>query len=67
MRKVINEHAFGDNRIDPADPGVQTTWIAYTVLQGRSSQLDDAGARTSRRTPCGRPWTAATGPSTPAG
>ncbi|MDK0521320.1 ABC transporter substrate-binding protein [Streptomyces sp. ML-6] len=32
MRKVIREHAFGDNRIDPDDTGVQTTWIAYTVL-----------------------------------
>ena len=27
------KHAFGDNRIDPADAGVQTTWIAYTVLK----------------------------------
>ncbi|MFB9517829.1 ABC transporter substrate-binding protein [Streptomyces purpureus] len=33
MRKVIKEHAFADNRVDPADPGVQTTWIAYTVLK----------------------------------
>ncbi|MCP9944229.1 ABC transporter substrate-binding protein [Streptomyces somaliensis] len=33
MRRVIQEHAFGDNRIDPADAGVQTTWIAYTVLK----------------------------------
>ncbi|WP_328558218.1 MULTISPECIES: ABC transporter substrate-binding protein [unclassified Streptomyces] len=33
MRKVIKEEAFGDNRIDPADAGVQTTWIAYTVLR----------------------------------
>jgi hypothetical protein len=33
MRKVISEQAFGDNRIDPADAGVQTTWIAYTVLK----------------------------------
>ncbi|MGW7705511.1 ABC transporter substrate-binding protein [Streptomyces sp. NPDC054771] len=32
MRNVIREHAFGDNRIDPDDTGVQTTWIAYTVL-----------------------------------
>ncbi|MEV6649152.1 ABC transporter substrate-binding protein [Streptomyces sp. NPDC051219] len=32
MRKVISEHAFGDDRIDPADTGIQTTWIAYTVL-----------------------------------
>ncbi|KQX59664.1 MULTISPECIES: ABC transporter substrate-binding protein [unclassified Streptomyces] len=33
MRKVIQEHAFADNRVDPADAGVQTTWIAYTVLK----------------------------------
>ncbi|MEU0430478.1 ABC transporter substrate-binding protein [Streptomyces sp. NPDC006290] len=33
MRSVIKEEAFGDNRIDPADAGVQTTWIAYTVLK----------------------------------
>jgi len=33
MKKVIREEAFGDNRIDPADTGVQTTWIAYTVLK----------------------------------
>ncbi|MDN3295038.1 ABC transporter substrate-binding protein [Streptomyces ficellus] len=32
MKRVIREHAFGDDRIDPADAGVQTTWIAYTVL-----------------------------------
>ncbi|MEE1929564.1 ABC transporter substrate-binding protein [Streptomyces sp. TRM 70351] len=33
MKAVVREHAFGDNRIDPADPGVQTTWVAYTVLR----------------------------------
>lgn len=33
MKKVIKGQAFGDNRIDPADAGVQTTWIAYTVLK----------------------------------
>ncbi|MEU9170706.1 ABC transporter substrate-binding protein [Streptomyces sp. NPDC048420] len=33
MKKVISEQAFGDNRIDSADAGVQTTWIAYTVLK----------------------------------
>ncbi|MEU0027793.1 ABC transporter substrate-binding protein [Streptomyces sp. NPDC006335] len=33
MKKVINAAAFGDNRIDAADAGVQTTWIAYTVLK----------------------------------
>ncbi|MFH8346693.1 ABC transporter substrate-binding protein [Streptomyces sp. NPDC018045] len=44
MRKVINDHAFGDNRIDPADPGVQTTWIAYTVLRAVVEQLGEDGA-----------------------
>ncbi|MEU0337118.1 ABC transporter substrate-binding protein [Streptomyces sp. NPDC006193] len=33
MKKVISEEAFGDDRIDPADAGVQTTFIAYTVLK----------------------------------
>lgn len=33
MKKVIQQQAFGDNRIDAADAGVQTTWIAYTVFK----------------------------------
>ncbi|WP_053848999.1 ABC transporter substrate-binding protein [Streptomyces sp. NRRL B-24085] len=33
MKKVINAEAFGDNRIDSADAGVQTTWIAYQVFE----------------------------------
>lgn len=40
MRQVITKHAFGDNRIDPADPAVQTTWIAYTVLKAAVDSLD---------------------------
>ncbi|GGT76997.1 ABC transporter substrate-binding protein [Streptomyces coeruleorubidus] len=32
MKRVIKEEAFDDNRIDPADAGVQTTWIAYSVF-----------------------------------
>ncbi|MFG2293974.1 ABC transporter substrate-binding protein [Streptomyces sp. NPDC048603] len=32
MRKVIAEYAFGDDSVDPADVGTQTTWIAYTVF-----------------------------------
>ncbi|MGX1853141.1 ABC transporter substrate-binding protein [Streptomyces sp. NPDC055299] len=43
MRKVITDFAFDDNRIDPADQGVQTTWIAYTVLRSLIEQLDDRG------------------------
>ncbi|WTL22827.1 ABC transporter substrate-binding protein [Streptomyces sp. NBC_01506] len=41
MRDVIREHAFGDDSIDPADPGVQTTWIAYTAL---TSVIESIGA-----------------------
>ncbi|WP_217243064.1 ABC transporter substrate-binding protein [Streptomyces sp. AC555_RSS877] len=41
MKKVISEKAFGDNRIDPADAGVQTTWIAYTVLKAAVESLGD--------------------------
>ncbi|MGW6564455.1 ABC transporter substrate-binding protein [Streptomyces sp. NPDC054975] len=40
MRKVIKEHAFVDNRVDPTDAGVQTTWIAYTVLKKVIESLD---------------------------
>ncbi|WP_255950063.1 ABC transporter substrate-binding protein [Streptomyces odontomachi] len=41
MRRVIRTHAFGDNRIDPSDAGVQTTWIAYTVLRKAVESLGD--------------------------
>ncbi|MFI6285954.1 ABC transporter substrate-binding protein [Streptomyces sp. NPDC051018] len=40
MQDVIEAHAFGDNRIDAADAGVQTTWIAYTVLSAVVQALD---------------------------
>ncbi|APY87707.1 hypothetical protein DCW30_22845 [Streptomyces alfalfae] len=51
MRKVIREQAFGDNRVDPADAGVQTTWIAYTVLKRAVESLDggDVTAHSLRR------------------
>ncbi len=38
---MIRAEAFGDNRIDPADAGVQTTWIAYTVLRQAVESLGD--------------------------
>lgn len=41
MKKVISEQAFGDNRIDAADAGVQTTWIAYTVFKAAVESLGD--------------------------
>ncbi len=42
MRQVIGKHAFGDNRIDPDDTGVQTTWIAYTALKSIVESLNEA-------------------------
>lgn len=52
MKKVIGEHAFGDNRVDPTDPGVQTTWIAYTVLQRVMESLgeEEVTAKSVRNT-----------------
>ncbi|MGW3166409.1 ABC transporter substrate-binding protein [Streptomyces sp. NPDC001142] len=40
MRAVVRKHAFGDNRIDADDPGVQTTWIAYTALKEIVKTID---------------------------
>ncbi|MFI6940501.1 ABC transporter substrate-binding protein [Streptomyces sp. NPDC050418] len=41
MLKTIREHAFNDNRIDPADASVQNTWVAYTVLKRVVESLGD--------------------------
>lgn len=42
MRQVIRKYAFGDNRVDPEDTGVQTTWIAYTALRKIIEGMDRA-------------------------
>lgn len=51
MKNAVNEVAFGDNRIDPADAGVQTTWIAYTAFRAvvRSLGGGDVTADNVRR------------------
>ncbi|MFF7609160.1 ABC transporter substrate-binding protein [Streptomyces parvulus] len=51
MKKVIKEEAFGDNDIDAADAGVQTTYIAYRVLAEIVESLGDGevSADTVRR------------------
>ncbi len=51
MKKVIKEQAFGDNDVDAADAGVQTTFIAYTVLTKVVESLGDGevSAGTVRR------------------
>jgi ABC-type branched-subunit amino acid transport system substrate-binding protein len=32
MKSVVKRYAFGDDALDVADPGAQTTWIAYDVF-----------------------------------
>ncbi|MFG2679321.1 ABC transporter substrate-binding protein [Streptomyces sp. NPDC048392] len=51
MKDLIKEEAFGDNDVDAADAGVQTTWIAYTVLKQVVESLGDGevSADTVRR------------------
>jgi ABC-type branched-subunit amino acid transport system substrate-binding protein len=41
MKSVVKRYAFGDNRIDVADPGVQTTWVAYTVFAKVVRSMDE--------------------------
>ncbi|MES4828579.1 ABC transporter substrate-binding protein, partial [Streptomyces anthocyanicus] len=41
LKRLIRDQAFGDNDVDPADAGVQTTWIAYTVLKQVVESLGD--------------------------
>lgn len=41
MKSVVNKYAFGDDRIDIADPGVQTTWVAYTVFTKVVAAMSD--------------------------
>ncbi|MGC4949159.1 ABC transporter substrate-binding protein [Streptomyces sp. DT224] len=67
MRKVIREYAFGDNRIDPDDTGVQTTWIAYTALASVIASMHESGITASKLTRAlGRGVRADTGGLTPA-
>ncbi|MET9355828.1 ABC transporter substrate-binding protein [Streptomyces sp. NPDC006617] len=51
LKRLIKEQAFGDNAVDAADAGVQTTWIAYTVLKQVVESLGDGevSADTVRR------------------
>ncbi|MEU6865106.1 ABC transporter substrate-binding protein [Streptomyces sp. NPDC046876] len=49
MRKVIADHAFADNAVDPADSGTQTTWIAYTVLSETLKRFKSGEAVTPRK------------------
>ncbi|MFK0257534.1 ABC transporter substrate-binding protein [Streptomyces sp. NPDC090445] len=49
MRKVISEHAFGNNAVDPDDSGTQTTWIAYTVLGEALKRLKSGEAVTPHK------------------
>lgn len=51
MKRAIDEHTFGDHRIDPEDAGVRTAWIACTVLRAVLEGIGDGevSAGTVRR------------------
>ena len=55
LKELAKEQAFGDNDADAADAGVQTTWIAYTVLKAAVESLGDGevSAGTVRPAPDG--------------
>lgn len=48
MREVVGKYAFGDNRVDPDDTAVQTTWIAYTALRAAVTAIDDEDVTSGR-------------------
>ncbi|WP_077798069.1 ABC transporter substrate-binding protein [Streptomyces sp. JHA26] len=50
LKRVIREEAFGDNSVDAADAGVQTTWIAYTVFKEVVESLGDGEVSADRIT-----------------
>ncbi|MFI6148276.1 ABC transporter substrate-binding protein [Streptomyces sp. NPDC051109] len=50
MRKVISDHAFGNDAVDPDDSGTQTTWIAYTVLSETLKRFKPDEDVTARKT-----------------
>ena len=39
LHATVKKYAFTDNSINPADPGEQTTWIAYEVLRKAVSAI----------------------------
>ncbi|MEV8094303.1 ABC transporter substrate-binding protein [Kitasatospora sp. NPDC085879] len=40
LRGTVRTYGSGDTAIDVADPGVQTTWVAYEVLRAAASRVD---------------------------
>lgn len=39
MHTVIKKYAFTNNAINPSDPGVETTWIAYQVFKKVADEI----------------------------
>ncbi len=47
MKAVIKKYAFGDDTLDAADPGAETTWIAYDVFTQVARQVGRKGPITA--------------------
>jgi ABC-type branched-subunit amino acid transport system substrate-binding protein len=50
LHAAVTKYAFTDNRINPADPGEQTTWIAYEVLRKAADSVKGPITATAIRT-----------------
>ncbi|MFD0272775.1 ABC transporter substrate-binding protein [Kitasatospora sp. NPDC127111] len=50
LRAVVRSDAAGGRSIDVADPGVQTTWVAYEVFRQVSERLNAAGRPVNAKT-----------------
>ncbi|MEU6231838.1 ABC transporter substrate-binding protein [Kitasatospora sp. NPDC047058] len=50
LRAVVRSDAAGGRSIDVADPGVQTTWVAYEVFRQVTERLSSAGRPVTAKT-----------------
>ncbi|WP_405011983.1 ABC transporter substrate-binding protein [Kitasatospora sp. NBC_01539] len=48
LRDTVRTHGAGETAIDVADPGVQTTWVAYEVFRAAADRVDKAKPLTSK-------------------
>ncbi|WP_431679980.1 ABC transporter substrate-binding protein [Kitasatospora sp. KL5] len=48
LRGTVRSYGAGDTAIDTADPGVQTTWVAYEVLRAAAARVDASKPLTAK-------------------
>ena len=48
LRDTVRNHGAGETAIDVADPGVQTTWVAYQVFRAAADRIDASKPLTAK-------------------